>query len=114
MSTPKYTPKRWLTKPYRNEIEMPPGAVYGTAIYDESLDGPTVALVRHEDAVPLIQAAPDILRTALAVCRLNVDRGVAFGGGPGTDETFQDALLDLYDACQRAQGFLTTEELLSP
>jgi hypothetical protein len=45
-----------------------------------------------------------LLAAADDVCRLNVDRGVALGRAPGTDEDFQNALLALFDTLTAARA----------
>lgn len=57
-------------------------------------------------ANPLAAAAalPSILDAAARVCALNVDRGIATGLVPGSDEDFQNAVMDLFDAVQTATG----------
>lgn len=52
----------------------------------------------------LFAVSPVLLRRAARVVKLNVDRGIAFGAGEGTDEEFQSAMTDLYDATMAALG----------
>ena len=66
----------------------------GTRSWDDDEPAPSQA---RSDAA-LIAAAPTVHALALIVCRLNVDRGIGTGLRPGTDEAFQNALTDLWDA----------------
>jgi hypothetical protein len=60
-----------------------------------------------------LQSLRKLKAAADKVCALNVDLGVGFGARPGTDEMFQDALVDLYNALCTVNGKPTTDEMIA-